>query len=135
MNLTEKDLRHPDFQEGTPDDYERRADGKIVRKDRWQKAITHLAIELLGKREFEVEEVVAACLRLDQLANPDIPEQPRYFVVNAPLIGKFCVMERYSDASKGVYLDALHKEIASKLAYLLNKDYYTTFMEAKDENA
>lgn len=59
--VTERDLRHPKYAEGEPSDYEFRADGKIVRKDRWEMAI-HSIRYYLGdcRREFEVGDIVGA---------------------------------------------------------------------------
>lgn len=36
IKVTEMDFRKPEFVGENPDDYERRPDGKIVRKDRWE---------------------------------------------------------------------------------------------------
>lgn len=60
-DVTERDLRHPDYAEGEPADYEFRADGRIVRKDRWETAIHSIRYELGDRRrEFEVSEIVNA---------------------------------------------------------------------------
>lgn len=57
--VTERDLRAPEFAEGTPDDYEFRDDGKIVRKDRWERGI-HSIAAILGhsRRGFEIPDLV-----------------------------------------------------------------------------
>ena len=39
--VTEADFRMPEFKDAEPKDYEFRADGKIVRKDRWEKVTKH----------------------------------------------------------------------------------------------
>lgn len=41
--VTEKDLRAPEYRDGEPSDYEFRADGKVVRKDRWEQGIRQIA--------------------------------------------------------------------------------------------
>ncbi len=66
--VTEQDLRHPNFQKGTPDDYEFREDGAIVRKDRWEQGICNIVaflglerrVDEPGKAytEWEVKDVV-----------------------------------------------------------------------------
>lgn len=57
--VTEQDLRAPEFMDGSPEDYEFRADGKIVRKDRWERGIGSI-VSILGwsRREYEISEVV-----------------------------------------------------------------------------
>lgn len=59
--VTEQDFRMPEFRDARVEDYEFRDDGKLVRKDRWERAI-HSIRFLVGnqKREFEIEEVVEA---------------------------------------------------------------------------
>lgn len=43
-----------------PQDYERRADGKVVRKDRWEWGVRNIASILVGARsEFEIDDIVA----------------------------------------------------------------------------
>src|SRR5579884_1367925 len=61
--VTERDFRMPEFYNADPADYERREDGKIVRKDRWEQGIRSCAfiVGLSDKREgFEISEVVEA---------------------------------------------------------------------------
>lgn len=57
--VTERDLRAPEFAEGTSEDYEFRDDGKIVRKDRWERGIRSIAA-MLGRVRggFEISELV-----------------------------------------------------------------------------
>ena len=64
--VTEQDLRHPDFKEGTPDDYEFREDGAIVRKDRWERGLRKIAgyFGMGGRGEWEISEVEQAVYRL-----------------------------------------------------------------------
>lgn len=59
--VTERDFRMPEFRDADPKDYEFRADGKIVRKDRWETGI-HRIRSVLGdcRREFEIDDVVSA---------------------------------------------------------------------------
>lgn len=58
--LTERDFRMPEYQR--PDfkieDYERRDDGKIVRKDRWEKGIRSIATTMGFYKDLEVDDVV-----------------------------------------------------------------------------
>ncbi len=69
--VTERDLRDPKFAEGEPSDYEFRADGAIVRKDRWEMAIRAIRY-VIGdnRREFEVSEVVNAVRALAAQIEP-----------------------------------------------------------------
>lgn len=62
--VTERDLRSPEFKEGAPDDYEFRADGKIVRKDRWEQGIYSINHILNKNRDFEIADLVAQVRRL-----------------------------------------------------------------------
>jgi hypothetical protein len=41
--VTERDFRRPEFLDAKPEDYERRADGAIVRKDRWETTVRKIA--------------------------------------------------------------------------------------------
>jgi hypothetical protein len=63
--VTERDFRMPEFMNADPADYEFRADGKIVRKDRWESAI-HSIHSIVGPegREFEIPDVVEAVRNL-----------------------------------------------------------------------
>lgn len=59
--VTEEDFRMPEFRGKDPKDYEFRADGKVVRKDRWQTAIFSIRRALGDERpEFEVDDIVQA---------------------------------------------------------------------------
>lgn len=63
--VTERDFRLPEFRDANVEDYEFRGDGKLVRKDRWERAIgtiRHL-VGLTG-REFEIPDVVDAVRQL-----------------------------------------------------------------------
>lgn len=57
--VTERDFRMPEFRDAKPEDYEFRADGKVVRKDRWQNGILSI-VSIVGMncRSFEVDDVV-----------------------------------------------------------------------------
>lgn len=65
--ITERDFRMPEFRDAKIEDYERRSDGKIVRKDRWECAIGTIR-HLVGVsgRTFEIAEVVEAVQALVQ---------------------------------------------------------------------
>lgn len=59
--VTERDFRQPEFRDAKVEDYEFRADGKLVRKDRWEMAVqTIRGIVGLNAREFEIDEVIGA---------------------------------------------------------------------------
>jgi hypothetical protein len=63
--VTERDLRMPEFRDAKLDDLEFRDDGKIVRKDRWERGIHSIRYALGDNRkEFEVEDIVAAARAL-----------------------------------------------------------------------
>lgn len=59
--ITENDLRLPEFRGVKIEELERRSDGVIVRKDRWETGIRKIA-SILGCNEFEIDEVVE-CVR------------------------------------------------------------------------
>lgn len=60
--VTLRDMLMPEFRHADPADYEFRGDGKIVRKDRWEKGIFAIARALgINCREgFEIPDVVYA---------------------------------------------------------------------------
>lgn len=59
--VMEQDLRAPEFRHGKPEEYERRSDGKIVRKDRFKTGMQNIASIVFGARhEYEIPEVVDA---------------------------------------------------------------------------
>ena len=61
--VTEDDFRIPEFVGAKVDDYEFRDDGKIVRKDRWEKGIRAIwCIVNDGRGEFEIQDVIE-CVR------------------------------------------------------------------------
>lgn len=76
--VTEQDLRAPDFREGAPDQYEFRSDGKIVRKDRFEQGMRDIAAILFGSRhQYEIPEVIAAVHRLQGVRMGDLFDQVR----------------------------------------------------------
>ncbi len=60
--VTEFDFRAPEFRNARVEDYERRRDGKIVRKDRWEEGVRRIAgiVGLSSRSGFEVDDVVEA---------------------------------------------------------------------------
>lgn len=60
--VTEQDLRMPEFRDAKVEDLEFRDDGKIVRKDRWERGMFSIAYAMgFNSREgFEITDVVAA---------------------------------------------------------------------------
>jgi len=66
--VTELDFRQPQYRHAKVEDYEFRADGALVRKDRWECAIGSIR-HLVGVdgREFEIDQVVDAVRELSRL--------------------------------------------------------------------
>jgi hypothetical protein len=63
--VTEKDLRAPEYRQGEPSEYEFRDDGKIVRKDRFEQGMRDISAILFGPRhQYEIPEVVGEVHRL-----------------------------------------------------------------------
>lgn len=59
--VTERDIRLPEFRDAKLEDLEFRGDGKVVRKDRWETGIHNIRCALGDRRrEFEIDEIVAA---------------------------------------------------------------------------
>lgn len=57
--VTEADFRLPEFRDAKVEDYEFRADGKLVRKDRWEMGIRRIVGLLdMDIREFEIDDIV-----------------------------------------------------------------------------
>lgn len=73
--VTEQDFRAPEFRNAKVEDYEFRADGKLVRKDRWESAIFSIAsaVGLNTRGGFEIPDVVEKVLRAAELSgmSPD----------------------------------------------------------------
>ncbi len=64
-DVTEQDLRAPEFRDGSPADYERRGDGKIVRKDRFKRGMQDIAAIVFGASyDYEIRDVVAGVHKL-----------------------------------------------------------------------
>jgi hypothetical protein len=59
--VTERDMRDPQFGPGDPSEFEFRDDGSIARKDRWEMGIRKIAgtLGLTGRERFEITDVVA----------------------------------------------------------------------------
>jgi hypothetical protein len=74
--VTERDIRMPEFKDAELDDLEFRADGKVVRKDRWENAI-HSIRYALGdtRREFEISDVISAVRALVATIETPIEEE------------------------------------------------------------
>lgn len=66
--VTERDFRMPEYRDAKVEDYEFRADGKLVRKDRWERGIQRIR-ELVGINdlEFEISDVIEEVERLVDL--------------------------------------------------------------------
>lgn len=80
--VTERDLRMPEFRDAKLEDLEFRADGKIVRKDRWEMGIRAIRSALGdSRRDFEVVDVVQAVKALVE-SMPDHPELTAWGWIN-----------------------------------------------------
>lgn len=56
--VTERDFRLPEFADAKVEDYEFRADGKLVRKDRWEQGFRNIVSALgISTRDFEIPVV------------------------------------------------------------------------------
>lgn len=66
--VTERDLRRPEFADVNPADYEFRRDGTLVRKDRWERGMYRIAsvLGMNGRDGFEIDAVVEAVERLTE---------------------------------------------------------------------
>lgn len=83
--VMEKDLRDPAFREGDISEYEFRADGKIVRKDRFERGMRDIASIIFGPRHgYEVDEVVAAVHRLQGVRVLEAISDARYVYEDHP---------------------------------------------------
>lgn len=66
--VTENDFRMPQYRDEKVEDYEFRADGALVRKDRWVTAIYEIvSIMGISTREFEISDVVDAVRTLKDM--------------------------------------------------------------------
>lgn len=72
MPITERDLRMPEFRDVDIKDLERREDGAIARKDRWERGIRQIAgiVGLDPRAGFEVADVVAAVQAMAEKCPP-----------------------------------------------------------------
>lgn len=70
--VTERDFRMDQFKDSDPDDYEFRADGVIVRKDRWEQGIRSIARILGCSNDFEIDNLVNAVSDLNSFAESSI---------------------------------------------------------------
>lgn len=57
--VTEADFRLPEYRDAKIEDYEFRTDGKLVRKDRFERGFRAIATALTDSREFEIEDIIA----------------------------------------------------------------------------
>lgn len=77
--VTERDFRLPEFRDANVEDYEFRDDGKVVRKDRWERGLRDVASKLgWARRPYEIEEVVAAVGQL--VTEQESWESPEHFL-------------------------------------------------------
>lgn len=64
-DVTEQDLRAPQFKGMKVEDLEFRENGDIVRKDRWETTVRRIACQIVGSRsKFECDEIVDAVDKL-----------------------------------------------------------------------
>lgn len=62
--VSEKDFRLPEFKDAVVDDYEFRSDGKLVRRDRWERVVQSIrAILGINPKSFELDDVVESVRR------------------------------------------------------------------------
>ena len=68
--VTERDFRQERFCDADPADYERRPDGEIVRKDRWETSLRNIAslMRADSRKGFECDALVAAVADLIERA-------------------------------------------------------------------
>jgi hypothetical protein len=75
--VTEQDFRMPEFRDAKVEDYEFRADGKLVRKDRWQQGIYRIVSAVgMSVREFEIDDVVERVEQLVTRRKSKLPAWP-----------------------------------------------------------
>lgn len=89
--VTERDFRRPEFRDADPKDYEFRADGAVVRKDRWETAVHSIRFELsMSSREFEIPEVIQAVRDLVMKGRPfrEVPDGWQHRIVD-PATGNY----------------------------------------------
>lgn len=78
--ITERDFRMPEFLDAKPEDYERRGDGAIVRKDRWETALRAIssAMGVNAREGFECDLLVFSVEQLIEKAR-EAGIEPYYF--------------------------------------------------------
>lgn len=82
--VCELDLRDPKFPRNTsPDEYEFRDDGEIVRKDRWENGIRKIAAHLGIQNNFEIDDVAFRVYKLVS-ENNNLIQQLQLFKSNQP---------------------------------------------------
>lgn len=69
--VTENDFRQPEFKDKCVDDYEFRADEKVVRKDRWETGIRTIAALFNVSGEFEINDLIVKVKELKASAGTD----------------------------------------------------------------
>ena len=70
--VTERDFRKEEFKDKSIEDYEFRADGEIVRKDRWEMGIRIIQSKVLPNvDDFEIEDVITEITKLIKENNRD----------------------------------------------------------------
>lgn len=102
--VTEQDFRMPEFRNAKVEDYEFRADGKLVRKDRWEQGI-HSIVSILGRnnRDFEIPDIVDEVRKISKgLAGWDRDYAPDEDVVADILLvdGSILRGAKYDEGSK-----------------------------------
>lgn len=70
--ITERDLRRPEFMDCDIQDLERRADGTIARRDRWERGMRTIAslVGIDARQTFEVVDIVERVRELVALTVP-----------------------------------------------------------------
>lgn len=75
IEVTERDFRAPEFKDAKAEDYEFDGDGKVVRKDRWQRAIEKIRFYVgVQGRTYEIDHVIGGvfALRYEQASGIDV---------------------------------------------------------------
>ena len=93
--VTADDFIMPEFRNAKPSDYERRHDGKIVRKDRWETGVRSIAtiIGMGGRSEYEIPQVVE---RVRQLVSHELAAWQEIDYNNPatlPIEGRLCLVD------------------------------------------
>jgi hypothetical protein len=83
--VTERDLRIPEFRDVKTEELEFRADGKIVRKDRWERGIHSIASIIGFGRSFEIPDVEESVRKLALLREDWTPVPQQASDVEEPL--------------------------------------------------